>query len=188
MSQGRDTLEPVKDETSFIEWNGYRYYLHTDSFKYGYGIDGKREKILSYTGGKEGFVGVNNVLLKTVARMRLCATNETGAGIDTVPSGVLLQVKEVRLRKNSSIVYYAKVESVDGIYKGWVSLGSSHYDLYTRSEKITTCTYKDDCGNTWITDDPLPLFDPNTKEVVMKDLKSGVNIISYSSDGIAYNF
>lgn len=188
MSQGRDTLEQVKDKTSFIEWNGYRYNLYTYPAKEGYGIERKLCTIQDYIGAEEGFLNNNSILLKTVARMRLCATNETGAGIDTIPSGVLLQVKEVRLRKNSSSVYYARVESVDSIYKGWVSLGSSHYDLYTRGDKVATCTYKDALGNTWITDDPLPLFDPNTKEVVMKDVKSGVSLIIQDADGITYNF
>ena len=138
MSQGRDSSEPVKEIAPFIEWNGYKYNLYTYSFKDGYGTDSKVEKILSYTGGKEGFigVGVNNLLLQTVARMRLCATNETGAGIDTIPSGILLHVKEVRLRKNSSSVYYARVISIDGKYEGWISLGSNHYDLYIRGEKL----------------------------------------------------
>ena len=89
--------------------------------------------------------------------MRLCATNETGTGIDTVPSGVLLRVKEVRLRKNSSSVYYAKIESVDGIYKGWVSLGSSHYDLYVRGVRIIHNIPKEsDLYEKWVTPVTIP--------------------------------
>ena len=165
MSQRRDSSEPVKDETLFIDWNGYRYDLYTYPAKEGYGIERKLCTIQSYIGAEEGVLNNNKILLKTIARMRLCATNETGAGIDTIPSSVLLQVKEVRLRKNSSSVYYAKVESVDGKYKGWVSLGSSHYDLYIRGVRIAN-EWKDEneLYQTWthpayITEDMI--FDKN---------------------------
>ena len=154
----------------------------------GYGVESKVATVKRCTTTGTGLVAPNKIILKTIGKMRLYASNDGSTGIDTIPSDVMLIVQEIQVRNNSSSVYYVRVKSVDGKYKGWVSLGSIHYDLYVRGEKVTTCTYKDDCGNTWITDDPLPLFDPNTKEIVMKDLKGGTNAISYSPYGITYEF
>lgn len=90
------------------------------------------------------------MLLRTIAKMRLYASNDGSTGIDTIPSDVIFAIKEIQLRHNSSSVYYVRVESIDGKYKGWVSLGSSHYDLYSWngivSKTITSmdgdCTYE----------------------------------------------
>lgn len=90
------------------------------------------DTVLSYAGGKEGHVQRDSILLKTVARMRLYASNDGGTGIDTIPPGEILRVQEIKLRNNSKSTYYVKVKSTDGNYDGWVSLGSSHYDLYVR--------------------------------------------------------
>lgn len=164
MSQGRDISEPVKDEIPFIEWNGYRYDLHTYSFKEGYSVDSKVNAVKRCTTSGTGLVN-NKALLKTISRMRLCASNDGSTGIDTIPSGMILVIKEIQLRYNSTCVYYVRVETADGKYKGWVSLSSSHYELYIRGERVVN-EWKDEnkLYQTWthpayITEDMI--FDKN---------------------------
>ncbi len=77
--------------------------------------------------------------------MRLCASNDNSTSIDTIPSGTILIIKEIQLRYDSACVYYVRVESVDGKYKGWVSLSSSHYELYIRGEKVVN-EWRDESG------------------------------------------
>lgn len=184
MSQGRNTSDPVKDETPFIEWNGYRYDLYTYSFKEGYGIDSKVDAVKRCTTTGTGLVN-NKALLNTTAKMRLCASNDGSTGIDTIPSGVTLIIKEIQLRHSSSSVYYVRVESVDGKYKGWVSLGSSHYDLYIRGVRIINDIPKEsDLYEKWVT--PITWRADDVCEYRLP----GGGTVTYdgTTRGITYNF
>ena len=116
----------------------------------GYGVESKVAAVKRCTTTGTGLVAPNKIILKTIGKMRLYASNDGSTGIDTIPSDVTLIVQEIQVRNNSSSVYYARVKSVDGKYKGWVSLGSIHYDLYVRGEKVVN-EWKDENGfyQTW---------------------------------------
>ena len=83
--------------------------------------------------------------------MRLFADACNDNPLDKIPEGVILEIRGIRLRKGSSSIYYAKVHNDK--YDGWVSLGSSNYNLYEKEKR----TYITPEGTYLITDDPVPM-------------------------------
>ena len=148
VSQG-DSRTVATSEIPFFEWNGYKYNLHMYPMNEGHGVESKIAAIKRLTATGIGLVATNKAILKTVGKMRLYASNDGSLGIGTIQSDTILVIKEIKVRHNSSSVYYARVESIDDKYKGWVPLSSIYYDLYIRGEKIGMGTKTNPYG-TWV--------------------------------------
>ena len=107
--------------------------------------------------------------IRTTGDMRLYASNSNKESIDTVPQNMLLEITDVKMRVDSSNIYYAKVRDYKKQFVGWVSLGSAHYELLEGPKTVET----------------PKAYDSNR---YMTYTNSDGTYVSYDARGTTYNF